>query len=61
MQFRKNMKATSWALIDLDNKVNIMIPAYAKQLGLWVQKTDIKSQKIDVLLLKTFEMVIANF
>ena len=38
-----------------------MTPAYAKQLGFQVQKTDVKAQKINGSLLKTFEMVIANF
>ena len=38
-----------------------MTPAYAKQLGLQVQKTDIEVQKIDGLSLRTFKIVIAGF
>ena len=38
-----------------------MIPAYAKQLGFRIRKTDVEAQKIDGSLLRTFEMVIANF
>ena len=41
VQFRKNKRATIWALIDLGSKVNTMTPAYAKQLGLQVQRTDV--------------------
>ena len=38
-----------------------MTPAYAKQLGLWTQKTDIGAQKIDGSLLATYGIVIAAF
>ena len=38
-----------------------MALAYAKQLGLEVQKTDVGAQKIDNSLLQTFGMVIAGF
>ena len=61
VQFRKNKRATIWALIDSGSKVNVMTPGYAKQLGLHVQKTDVKTQKMDGSLLRTFRMVIANF
>ena len=38
-----------------------MTPAYAKQLGLQVQKIDVRAQKIDGSLLRIFRMVIASF
>ena len=38
-----------------------MTPAYAKQLGLRTQKTDVRAQKINGLSLQTFEMVITSF
>ena len=38
-----------------------MTPAYAKQLGLQVRKTNIEAQKIDGSLLRTFGIVIADF
>ncbi len=38
-----------------------MIPAYAKKLGLTAQKTSVGAQKIDVLLLETYGMVLASF
>ena len=38
-----------------------MTPAYAKQLGLQVQKTDVGAQKMDGLLLQTFGMFITGF
>ena len=34
VQFRNNKRETIWALINLGSKVNVMTPAYAKQLGL---------------------------
>ena len=61
VQFRKDKGATIWALIDSASKVNAMTPAYAKQLGLQVRKTDVGAQKIDGLSLRTFEMVITCF
>ena len=38
-----------------------MTPAYAKQLGLQIQKTDVGAQKIDGSLLATYRIVIAAF
>ena len=61
VQFQKDHKATIWALIDLASKVNAMTLAYAKQLGLQVQKTEVEVQKIDDSLFRTFGMVIASF
>ena len=49
------------SLINLGSKVNAMTPAYAKHLGLQIWKTDVGGQKIDDLLLRIFEMVIADF
>ena len=60
VQFRKNKEVIK-ALIDSSSKVNRMTPAYAKQLGFQVQKTDVGAQKIDSSSLRTFEMVIAGF
>ena len=60
VQFRKNKGATIRALINLDSKVNAMAPAYAKQLGPQVRKTDVGAQKIDNSSLWTFRMVIAG-
>ena len=61
VQFRKDKGATIRALIDLGSKVNTITPAYAKQLGLQVQKTDVGAQKIDGSSLRTFGMIIAGF
>ena len=61
VQFRKNNGATIQALIDSGSEVNAITPAYAKQLGLQVQKTDVKAQKIDGSSLRTFGIVIAGF
>lgn len=49
------------ALINLDNKVNIMILAYTAKLGFKLQKINIRVQKIDGSILNTFEMVLKNF
>ena len=51
MQFRKDKGATFQALIDLSSKVNVITPAYAKQLGLQVQKADVGAYKINNSLL----------
>ena len=61
VQFWKDKGATIWALINLSSKVNTMTPAYAKQLSLQVQKTDVGAQKINGSSLRTFGMVIAGF
>ena len=61
VQFRKDKEATIQALIDLGSKVNAMTPAFDKQLGLQVRKTDVGAQKIDGSLLRTFRMIIAGF
>lgn len=47
------------ALIDLNSKVNIMQPIFAKKLGLCICKTNWNAQKIDDSRLETFKMVIA--
>lgn len=44
--FEKNT-AEVRVLIDLGSKVNAMALAYAKTLGLWIQKTNVRAQKID--------------
>ena len=59
VQFRKD-KADIWALINSGSEVNAMTSAYAKNLGLQTQKTNIRAQKIDGSSLDTFRMVIAN-
>ena len=61
VQFRKDKKATIWALINPRSKLNAITLAYAKQLGLQVRKTDVATQKIDSSSFQTFEMVIASF
>ena len=62
VQFQKNKeRATIQALIDSASEVNAMTPAYAKQLGLWTQRTDIGAQKIEGSSLATYGMVIAAF
>ena len=38
-----------------------MALVYAKNLGLWTQKTDVRAQKIDGSLLETYKIVIAAF
>ena len=62
VQFQKDKKRIIvWVLIDSDSKINTMTPAYAKQLGLRTQRTDVRAQKIDGLLLATYKIVIAAF
>ena len=49
------------ALIDSDNEVNAMTPAYTTKQSLKLHHTNIGAQKIDGFTLKTFGMVLANF
>lgn len=58
--FQKN-KGIILALIDFSSKINIMLLAYTKKLGLQIQKTDISAQKIDGSTLSILEMVITSF
>ena len=60
VQFKKNT-AEVRALIDSRKEVNAIAPAYAKKLGLQVQKTDVNAQKINGSTLETYGMVIAGF
>ena len=60
VQFQKDKKVMR-VLINSSNKISIMTLPYAKQLSLWIRKTDIKVYKIDKSSLKTFRMVIAGF
>ena len=48
-------------MLDSGNKVNTMNPNYAWKLGLIIQKTNIRAQKIDGSTLEIFQMVIADF
>lgn len=49
------------ALIDFDNKVNIMTLAYATILRLYICPTDIETQKIDGFTLSTYDIILVNF
>ena len=49
------------ALLNSGSKVNAMIPASAKRLGLKTQKINVGAHKIDGSALETFGMVIADF
>lgn len=60
VRFKKDQVKVQ-ALIDFDNKINIMTAAYAAKLGLRVHLTDIGAQKIDGFILEMFEMVLASF
>ena len=56
--FKKNK---TYALINLDNKVNVMILKYTSKLDLKICPTNVKVQKIDNFTLKIFGIVLANF
>ena len=49
------------ALIDSDNKVIAITPAYALKVGLKLYHTNIGAHKIDGCILKTFEIVLISF
>lgn len=60
MQFKKD-QAKVQALLNFGNKVKAMTPAYAANLGLKVWSTNVRAQKIDDSIFKTFGMVLASF
>ena len=49
------------ALFDLGSEVNVVHPAFAKELGLSIRPTDVKAQKIDSTMLETYGMVVVAF
>lgn len=49
------------ALLDFDNKVNIITLAYIAKPSFQIQSTNIKAQKIDGSNFQTFKMVLASF
>ena len=61
VQFQKDKGRDVLALFDSESKINAMTLAYAAQLGLKVQKTNISAQKIDGSLLANYSMVITSF
>ena len=61
MQFQKDKDKDVLSLLNYGSKVNAMTLAYAAQLGLKVQKTNINNQKIDGSLLEIYSIIIATF
>lgn len=47
-------------MINSKSEINAMISTYATKLGLKVQKTNIRAQKIDCLTFNIFRMVLAD-
>ena len=48
-------------LLDSGSEFNVINPAFARKLGFYIQKTNVRAQKIDGSILKTFGIVIADF
>ena len=48
-------------MFNIGNKINTINLDYAKKLGLKVWKINVRAQKINNSILKTFEIVIADF
>lgn len=61
VSFWKDSAGSVLALIDSGSKVNAMHLAYAKKPSLNIQKTDMRAQIIDRIILETFGMVIEVF
>lgn len=59
VQFGNNLEVQ--ALIDFRNEVNVMTSANVAKLGLVTQKTNIRAQIINNLVIETYEMVITGF
>ena len=49
------------ALFDLGSKINAIHPTFAKELGLVIRATKIRAQKINNIILDTFEILVAVF
>ena len=47
--------------LDSSSKINIIYPTFAKELGLPIRPTDVTAQKIDGIMLDTYEMVVVAF
>ncbi len=60
VQFQEDQPKVK-AFINSSSEVNVMAPAYTKELGLTTRKTSVKAQKIDGSPLETYEMVSASF
>lgn len=60
LRLKKN-QAKIQALLDPDNKVIVITPAYTARLGLKVWPTNVGAQKIDGSTLKKFRIVLTNF
>ena len=61
VQFQKDKSKDVLALLNSGSKINAITPAYAAQLGLKMQRTNIGAQKIDEFSLATYGMVITVF
>lgn len=46
---------------DLDNEVNTIYLTFIKKLGLSIRPTDVKTQKINEIILNTYKIVVATF
>lgn len=53
-------QANIQAFLNSDSKLNTMIPAYIAQLGFKIKITNIRIQKIDDSIFKTFKIVLAS-
>lgn len=49
------------ALINLSSKINVISLVYASKLGLKVWHTNIRAQKVNGSIFKTFKIVLASF
>ena len=58
--FQKNEEKLK-VLLNSGNKINAMSLNFTQKLGLIIQKTSVKAQKIDSFTLKIFKMIIIDF
>ena len=54
-------KKSLLALFDLSSKVNVVHPAFAKELGFFIRLTDVGVQKINGTILNVYRIVVASF
>lgn len=61
VQFQKERKEVTKALINSSSEVNAITLAFTKKLSLQIWQINVKARKIDDSFLKTFGMVIVSF
>lgn len=60
MRFKK-IEDKIWVLLDFDDEINAMMPAYTVKFDFMIRSINVRAQKIDGSIFKTFKIVLASF